>query len=164
MTRCYVCLQWRRRFQFPRHTGCACSIEAHAACVVAHATATRSLECPVCKRPISRALQRKCANAIVDQLYNDLAELPPEAYRRRAKLLRRITDLLHIARNPTKAVETNQLAEREAYFSCVAMALARAEDTLDPRDVLLIAHLIAGIDPSHVLVRWAHQIFFASRC
>ena len=164
MARCYVCLQWRRRAQLPRRTGCACSIQAHTACIVAQAGAARSLECPVCKHPISPALQRKCATVIIDQLRNDLAVLPYEAYRNRAKLLRRIAELLRVARKPRQAAETHQLAEREAYFSCVAMALARAEDTLDPRDVLLIAHLIAGIDPSHVLVRWARQVFSASGC
>ena len=98
------------------------------------------------------------------QLYTDLAKLSPSAYRSRCKVLRCIAKLFSLVKKHTKAAEATRLADREAYYSCAAMALAKAEDTLDPRDVLLATTLVADLDPSHILVYWASAVVFASEC
>ena len=161
--RCYICLQWRRGLRTPQKLGCRCTLRAHTTCLQTYVVSVKSLKCPVCCSVVSPRIQKAFALPLIDQLTQDLTDLPQSSYRERATVLRYISRLYTLKNRFEEAQEAKNLADREGYYGCVAYALAKAERTLDPSDAMLALHLALNIDPSHRLAHWANILFFATK-
>jgi len=138
--------------------GCGCSLKIHKDCLVAYASATRLLKCPVCNGEFDLCAQKQCAPKLIATLHEDLLQMPMPAWGRKAKVLRRISQLHAVLKQLEKATETFMMAQREGYYGCVAFALAKATETADPNDILLAIHLATGVEEQHVLSDWARTL------